>query len=288
MKKLITTLLSLFFVTALSYAAVPIEQNNDGASLITTKYFGPYAFSVPDFLDGKVTDRITAEIAGDFVVGRIGGSSAKDYTAAPTFRVSLPLWSDRAALSVWGEFHEFYFDTEECRSLRRVSSEHPLKGNDSGNILFSLDLLLLRETSKRPSVALRAATLTATGDQFEVARHYDAPGYFFDLSGGKSFSMGSCSLRLAATFGFVCWQINNGTQNDALLYGLSASLSTSVASLNAAFGGYSGREKVADSPQTLKLRLDIPIKKFSPFCYFQQGLRDWPFTQFRAGLKITL
>lgn len=293
------TILSAMFLLILPSpckAAVPATSGSqDHISGVSTKYFGPYAFPVPDLLDGRIGRNFTAELGFDVVAGRIGGPGNTDWTYAPTFRLGIPLWSDRAKLSVWGEFHEFYIDTPQARAARGIShSTLPLKGNDSGNLYFGIEIQALKEKKWRPSVAVRASTVTATGDNSEVSRHYDAPGYFFDVSAGKNFMVGRDGhIRVSATAGFVCWQIARGTQNDALMLGARLSYSNSKLDFNMEYGQYKGREKdwaaalgmdSGDFPQAIKSRLSLHFGDFSPFIYFQYGLNDWPFTQFRAGL----
>lgn len=269
-------------------------NTQDRISMISTRYFGPYAFPVPDLLNGRIHHGLSAELACDVVAGRIGGKENMDWTVAPTFRLSIPLWTDRAAFSIWGEFHEFYRDTQAARDARGITSTAPLEGNDSGNLYFSLEIQALKEKEFIPSVAVRATTLTATGDNSEIARHYDAPGYFFDISAGKNFGIGgNGTLRVSATAGFVCWQIGKGTQNDALLLGAGLTYSCPLADFHAEYGQYKGRVKdwaeslginSGDYPQSLKARISLHFGNFSPFIYMQYGLQDWPFTQFRAGL----
>ena len=266
---------------------------------VSTRYFGPYAFPVPDLLDGRIHDGLHVELSGDAVAGRAGGRENRDWTFAPTFRLSVPLWTDRASFTIWGEFHEFYFDTPATRAARNLApGALPLKGNDSGNLYFGIEIQALKERRLVPSVAVRASTLSATGDDHEAARHYDAPGYFFDVSVGKSFPLGekAGSIRLSGTAGFVCWQIGEGTQNDALLLGARLAWESRHAGLYVEYGQYKGRENdwaasygidSGDWPQSIKSRLDLHFGDFSPFIYVQYGFRDWPFTQFRLGLTWT-
>ena len=289
----ITSALAALLLAAAAWGQVPVEEPDYGVSRISPRWFGPYAFPVPDLLEGKVRPTLHAELGADAVAGRL--TDEGDFTSAATFRFSAPLWTDRASVSVWGEMHEWYSDSRQVRQARRVSEGYPLKGNDSGNVYFSLDLQILKETQKRPGVALRAATLTATGDKYEVARHYDAPGYFFDLSAGKNLVMSrNASLRLSATSGFVCWQIDRGRQNDALLLGAKASLRSGIVSISAEYGTYLGRESrkdpdvSGDRPSALTLRADARLGRVSPFIYLRHGGADWPFELMRAGVAVDL
>lgn len=263
--------------------------------MISPAYFGPFAFPVPDILGGEVSDKLRVEAGVDDAIGTIGGKDAKDFTVAPTFKVNFPLWTPRANLSIWGEMHEFYNDSPEARAARRVSPEYPLKDNDSGSIYISTDLLILTETGRRPSVALRAALLTATGDDYEKARHYDAPGYFFDISAGKTFALGTAgNIRVSGAFGFVCWQIDRGRQNDAWMLAAKMSYSLGLLTFSAEYGRYCGwgrldnarKPEAGDCPKVLKCRLDLHFGRFSPFVAAQYGLQDYPFTRLRAGLSV--
>ena len=293
-RTLLSVCTCLLLVPAVSRAQVPVEDSSPAVTRISPKFFGPYAFPVPDLMEGRIRSGLYAELAGDAVAGRIGGDGSTDWTWAPTFRVSIPLWTDRASLSIWGELHEWYRDTPAAREARRVSAERPLSGHNFGNLWFALEIQALLERERRPSVSLRAATLSANGDGYALARHYDAPGYFFDVSAGKSFRTGAEGrLRVSATAGFVCWQTDRGRQNDAWLLGMKLSWSNPRVSCSAEYGQYNGWEKnrqaesgieSGDCPMALKSRIELHFGSFSPFIYMQYGLRDWPFTQLRLGL----
>ena len=292
LRKFITVLSLLLCFSAA--AQVPVEQSSHGISLISPKYFGPYAFPVPELLEGEICSDMHLEISGDYASGSLAGKDFPDRTGAATFKASFPLWTDRATLSVWGEMHEWFSDTPQTRAARRVSEQYPLKEESAGNVYFSIDMLVLKESAKRPSIALRAATQSATGDKYEMARHYDAPGYFFDISAGKSFEVGgNGSFRASATAGFVCWQIDRGTQNDALMLGAKASYRSSLMTLSAEYGQYTGLEKKkselsGDAPKSISLEAAVHCGKISPFLCWKKGLNDWPFSIVRAGICLDL
>ena len=288
--KRISIIIGLLMLTVRVYAQVPIEHSSYMISYISPEYFGPYAFPVPEQMEGEICNSLHLEVSGDLVQGTKLG----DMTSAATFKASVPLWTDRATFSVWGELHEWYTDTPEARDYRRVSPESPLKGDGAGSIYYSIDMLVLKEGEVRPSVALRAATQSATGDKYEVARHYDAPGYFFDISCGKSIPLSDASyIRISATAGFVCWQIDRGSQNDALLLGGKASFSSPKLTLSAEYGQYSGLEgknipAVGDSPKTFTLEGGMHFGRVSPFLKWQKGINDWPFSLLRAGVAVDI
>ena len=91
-------------------------------------------------------------------------------------------------------------------------------------------------------------------------------------------------VRLAATTGFLCWQTDNGRQNDAVQYGFGAFLTLGDLRASAEWAGYTGWERHGDSPQTLKSRLSYRFGQYEPYVFIQHGLHDWPFTQLRFGV----
>jgi len=295
---LLTALVAILLATAPAAAQVPIEDSPYQLTQISPRYFGPYAFPMPDNNFGRVCSDYRADLSFDYVRGHMG-----DYTLAPTFLLNIPLWTDRAVLRVFGEFHEWYTDTPQSHAFRRINDQYPLQNHDGGNLYVSLDLQLLRERKFVPSVALRAIFLTATGDNYETARHYDAPGYAFDLTLGKDFAFGADLrkhvLRPSAGIGFVCWQVDRGTQNDAFLVEAGLAYSYRWLGLSASYGQYTGRigkgfngsaagTLEGDAPKTLTARMDLKFGKFCPFIYFQHGFQDWPFSQFSVGLSVRI
>ena len=276
------------FICMNAAGQVPVEESKYAVSKIAPKYFGPYAFPVPDMLDARISDKLLAGVSMDFVTGTLAGNDAKDRTKAPTFRLSIPMWTDRVALSVWGEIFEWYEDTPKTREMRRVDPGLQLKRYDAGNIYFSFDILALREKKFIPSVTLRAAMQTASGDDYEYAHHYDAPGYFFDAAVGKSFKTGKLgSIRVSASSGLLCWQVDRGRQNDALMLATQLSYNHKYFDAIVSYAQYSGREMDGDRPKVVKARLDARIGRFIPFVYVQHGFEDWPFTMFRFGVEVS-
>ena len=296
--KAVSKALILLFILTLPFrlfSQVPIEESQYVTTGISPKYFGPYAFPVPQQLDGRIHQGLRVELAGDYTMGYIGGKDNIDRTYAPVFSLNIPLWSDKVSLIISGEFHEWYEDTPATREARRVSEEHPLTGNDSGNLYFGVEVQILKDLRYIPDLAVRAVTLTATGHDFEIARHYDAPGYFLDGSLGKSFYITKNSyLRPSVTGGFVCWQTDRGRQNDARMIGAKLLWASEKLYCSAEYGQYRGWEskysdESGDRPRVLKAKIGYNIYSqkqgvFTPFVMIQHGLHDWPFTQIRAGL----
>lgn len=284
-------ILGLLFVCASASALVPIDEPNlREPTGIAPAYFGPNAFPVPDMLDGRVQNQLRIEVAGDGYFGFQG-----DKTADVFARVFVPLFTDRVNLTIWMPVMEWYEMTPERMATCRIPDSLTNRGNGAGDAYFSTDIQILRDKKWAPDIALRAGCKSASGGQFELARHYDSPGYFIDLSMGKSWLIhsnndnpvaneGGVELRVAGSVGFLCWQTDNGRQNDAVMYGLQLMLKHQYISLRTTWSGYVGWESMGDQPMTIKGRLCGHAKQFEPYVEYQYGIKDYPFHQVRVGL----
>lgn len=268
-------------------AQTPIVQSDLAVpTKVAPAYFGPNAFPVPVIPEARIDKAITAELSGDFFLGQ---GKALDFTGGPSFRLRIPLWTDRAALSLWMPIQEWWRYDGQTAAIRRLGERYRDggKGHDSGDLYISADLYVLKARGWIPDVLVRAVLKTASGNHFAEARYYDAPGYFFDATIANSlyFKGFFKELRGAASGGFLCWQTDNGRQNDAIQAGVSAMLDTKVFRLETQVAGYFGWEKDGDRPITARARLDFHAGHLSPFLVFAWGIRDYPFMMMSAGLR---
>ena len=273
-------------------AQVPVVQpDRSGTTKIAPAYFGPNAFPVPEMSDGRPLRGVYAELAGDVFRGRL--ADGQDVTRDVFMHVSLPLWTPRATLELWMPVHEWWDFSPAVAAQRRLPEERH-RGHDAGDVYVctSLHLLEGQDNGWRPDILARAVLKTASGGFFGEARYYDCPGYFFDLTVGEGFRFHGFvhEFRLALSAGFLCWQTDNGRQNDAVLGGALASLETDWFTFGAELSGYAGWENDGDRPMRARLRLDVHPWEGSlhPFVQTGIGLNDYPFTQFRAGIAWSL
>lgn len=259
-------------------ALVPTEKPNlREPTGIAPAFFGPNALPIPDMSDGQTYDRLRLELAADGYFG-YDGSLTGDIFA----RVEVPLFTRWANLNVWMPVYEWYSQTDGT-------------GSGASDVYLSTDIQVLHnewfhsDKSKYiPQMVLRVGIKTASGEQFERKRHFDSPGYFFDLALGQSFPLKRVTLRIAGSAGFLCWQTDNGRQNDAVMYGVQAQLNHEYFSMKATWGGYVGWERYGDAPMSIKLRAGGHVKGFEPYVQYQYGIKDYPFHQVRAGLVYNL
>ena len=280
-------------------AQTPLNKTSQRTvTQISPYYFGPNAFAVPEMLDGRVQPVLRAEVATDYFKGFRG-----DLTVDAAFKLNIPLWTDRANLSVWMPAMEWYHNTDESLAACRVQPENIEEARDghlAGDVYVSTDMQILRESKLLPDLAIRAALKTASGFESFHARYYDSPGYFFDLTIGKSVAIGHSAiwehrLRAAATTGFLCWQTDLGRQNDATQWGVMAKWENTFFSLSANLAGYSGWEHnndggelAHDRPTVLRFDLIGHIGNLDAVAVYQYGLRDYPYHLVRIGLAYQI
>lgn len=281
-------ILSIFLlvVGADAVAQTSIVQPNLGVpTKIAPAYFGPNAFPVPDMLDGRTSSDLRVELYGDCFLGTTTGRLSDDITGDIFAKLTIPLFTHKANLTVWMPIFEYFYTSAEVNALRRLPHTGDLQGFDSGDVYVSADVRILSQEKHYIDMAARAALKTASANQYAKGRCYDAPGYFFDLSVGHSVGLvgGNHYLRVAASGGFLCWQTDNGRQNDAVIYGVMLAYRLQRFSLDATFGGYCGWERDGDRPMTLKANLSYHIDNLSLRVGYQVGFHDWPYHQIRVG-----
>jgi len=286
MKKLYIFIL-LFHCLALSAQTSIGLSDLSVPTRIAPGYFGPNAFPVPEMTDGTTSARWKAEIYSDHFFGTISDWE-DDYTTDIFLRLTVPLFSPRVNLVVWGPVYEFFHSGTAVNAFRRLPYKEGIDYHTPGDIYVSTDFQTLLQEKHGIDMTVRAALKTASGDRYEYARYYDSPGYFFDASFGREFVFSDIlSLRLALSSGFLCWQTDNGRQNDAVMYGALVRLAAGHFSLLSQFGGYVGWEKDGDSPMTLRLDAGWAFGDFGIRLGWQMGLMDWPFHQLKLGVEYS-
>ena len=288
MRRLLTLLTLLLTLTA-------VAETTDRGRYISPLHFGPNAFPVPEMLDGRTSGTLKAEIAVDEYRGYAG-----DRTTDIFAKIQIPLFTRRVNLSVWMPVCEWYEMTAERQRVCMLQDTAAIRGHGFGDVYVTTDIQVLRARRWWPDITLRAALKTASGEQYEKARHYDDPGYFFDAAIGKSMYIGKdrsvsaekkqesdWELRIAGMAGFLCWQTVTARQNDAYQYGVQVLVKQQYFSLRATWSGYSGWQKNGDKPMIVKGELRGYFNGWEPFVAYQYGIRDYPFHHVRAGVAYS-
>ena len=253
-------------------------------SKIAPGYFGPNAFPVPEMSDGTTSAYWKTELYSDHFFGTIG-EPGEDYTTDIFARLTIPLFSPRANLVIWGPLYEFFHTGPSVNRHRRLPYEGDVDYHTPGDIYVSTEFQTLVQEQHGLDMTVRAVLKSASGDRYEYARYYDSPGYFFDATFGKGMELSNnITARIALSGGFLCWQTDNGRQNDAVMYGALASLAAGPVSLKVQYGGYVGWELDGDCPMTLRTDIGWDFGNLSLNAGWQMGFQDWPFHQLRMGI----
>ena len=277
------------FALGRATAQVDIVRPNFGVpTKIAPAYFGPNAFPVPDMLDGRTSSELRLELYGDCFLGTLTDCVADDITADLFAKLTIPLFTSKVNLAVWLPIFEYFNTSSEVNELRRLHYEGDLQGFDSGDLYVSTDVRILSQEKHHIDMTGRAVLKTASANEFDKGRYYDAPGYFFDVAFGRGFKLGTDStLRVALSGGFLCWQTENGRQNDAAMYGALLAYSYKGLTIDASCGGYIGWERDGDAPMTFKGNMSYRIGNLSLRAGYQVGFRDWPYHQIRVGVAYS-
>ncbi len=271
-------LFSCFLIPYSVKAEVPISKPDlSQPTGIAPAFFGPNALPIIDMSDGLTDNHLRLELAADGYIGFQNNNTVDIFA-----RVRAPLFTRWANLSVWMPVYGWY-------------KQYDGTGSGAGDVYISTDVQVLHNewfhspnAKYIPQMTVRLGMKTASGEQFERRRHYDCPAYFFDLAMGQSIPLKALTLRFAGSVGFLCWQTDNGRQNDAVMYGLQAQLRHEFFSLQATWGGYVGWERYGDAPMSIKARAAGHVKGFEPYVQYQYGIKDYPFHQIRVGLVYNL
>ncbi len=276
-------------------AQTPIEDCDLSVpTCIAPYYFGPNAFAIPDMLDGTTVRELRIEVATDHFKG-FSGDKTTDIAA----KINIPLFTERVNLTLWMPVMEWYENTLERQRICRLQDSTVMRGHGAGDAYVSTDIWALQSERHWLDMTIRAAIKSASGGGYPEARFYDSPGYFFDATLAKPIRFKHDffhELRFAASGGFLCWQTDNGRQNDGVMYGAMVKLRTKYFTLSETFGGYVGWEENAsrceipahDAPMSLKTHLSAHYKGFELLFQYQYGLMDYPFHQFRVGLAYNI
>lgn len=228
---------------------------------VSTNYYGPNAFPVPNMLDGKIEKtNIWCETAYTI------GEGNNDFTWTSFLGVCYNL--DYISFNVWWDVLELF--TNNYGS-----------GSTLGDVYVTTDFQVLRENRNYINLTLRSGLKTASGGNSIDHRFYDSPGYFFDSSFGKSFRY----FEVVGNLGFLCWQTDVHRQNDAFMYGIMLKRETEDYEIKFSWEGYKGWQQNGDSPNVLKLNLESKNKITNLYIGSNIGLKDWPYTEIYIGLK---
>lgn len=293
----LTVFASLFFYLVPASAYTPIipqwwkdaHQYDPDKELydyltFTTAYFGPNALPVPELYDGRIPEKKQAELTTDTYWG------FGDKTQSVSARFVYIPGSGRFSISGWGVLAEHYKTTIAVRDQRASIIENGEGTLLIGDLYISTLIGLFKEKKYCPDLNLEIVLKTSSSNSPYGARYFDTPGYWFDLTAGKSILFPRAfvkELRFVGVLGFLSYQLNTPGQNDAPLYGGKIILSSDKWSLENGIHGYSGWLEKGDKPQVLRSKLNFKSGNLLYFIQYQHALRDYPFRRIQTGVNLS-
>lgn len=242
---------------------------------------GPNALPVPEMRHGKIDSTVSLTLAPQTHF------APNDYTLDLFTELNISMTKNVAIQFFWVPIE--YFKTDTAIRDMRLARTQEATGVVSGDINIATNIQLVQNRKGWPDLMLGINLRTASGNGLPDARHTDAPGYFFDLSGGKDFSLkDGWLLRPHATTGFLVYQTRRDDyfQNDALLYGVGIHARNENWMIMAQFTGWYGYFRDLDNPNVMRLEARRMFENAECFTRLQFGNQSYPFTSIRAGIKI--
>lgn len=289
----VTLLFMVYFLPAISVVRPPdwwIELHNweEGTDwtekmTYTTSFFGPNAFPVPEMQNLKLADKHSAEVSADIFWGY------GDRTQSVSTKFSYVFIPGRLVVSGWGVLFEHYKTTTEVRDSRASIIEDAEENLFIGDFYISTLISLIKEKKYFPGLNLDLVLKTSSSSSPKGVRFFDTPGYYFNLTAGKSkifYDSFVDELRIYGNIGFLSYQTNRYYQNDAPLYGVGLDAVSGNFTLQNTMAGYSGWLKKGDRPMVYRVKLTYKTGGLGFFTQYQYSLRDYPFKRLQTGLSI--
>lgn len=254
---------------------------------VSPAWMGPNALPVPEIKKGLLQEDLSLELAIDNHFSK-GDKTQNLYT-----EIYIPLAPGKVGLKVFMVPVEHYA-MDSLTNIGRISRDKDGEGYSAGDVYFSTWIQLLKNHQSLPDLMITINLKTASGTNLEAARHTDSPGYYFDLSAGKTYNTAGnklISVRAYAMAGFYLWQTHSDFyyQNDSFLYGAGAELNFKRFSFNNNIGGYTGYIGMGDSPLVFRSQLTYILGSGHRIkTSFQQGLNDFEYSSVRIALDFNL
>ncbi len=251
----------------------------------TSSHFGPNALPVPEIYDGRIPTKNSAEVSTDVFWGY------GDQTQSLSTRLIYAAIPGKLTISGWGVLAEHYRTTDSVRDFRASQVRIPEETIFIGDFYLSTLICLLQEKRWQPDLNLEIVLKTSSSKTSASARYFDTPGYYFNLTAGKSIHFkGSIlnELRIVGNYGFLCYQLNQEHQNDASLFGGKMLLNAGNWTIESGIHGYSGWLNQGDKPLVLRGKVNYRSGPATLFLQYQHSLKDYPFRRLQTGVCFSL
>jgi hypothetical protein len=246
----------------------------------SARMMGPNALPVPEMMNGKIDKRNYIGLGGQTHF------SDGDNTQNLTMRFNYN-FKDVVSVGLFLVPVEFFQMSHQMKEERKVYYEYYHVNSAVGDLYVNTNIQLVTEETFYFDAALRIGLKTASSGLLTPARFTDAPGYYFDVSMGKSLNAGSdIGIKFYGLAGIYVWQTNEDgrPQNDAFLYGLGYDIEYNSIKLSNHLTGYHGYMNNGDSPLVLRFNLQKDYQRFFTQFNYQYGFRDFNYSSYEARI----
>ncbi|MCK5821001.1 MAG: hypothetical protein KAH17_03900 [Bacteroidales bacterium] len=252
------------YVPPSPYGILENRQHFSKYLIVSPGYFGPNALPVPRLTDGRVKEKLWIDLEYE----QYSGTNELTYDVFTD--IHIPIANGKVSLEFYYVPYEFYSVDYELSRERRSQSGEALNGSAQGDVYFGTHVQLIRGHRWIPDFAFGMTGRTASGTKAEDVRYTNA------------------QIRWFALVGFYVWQtyLDDYPQNDALLYGAGVELKYGRISLLNSIRGYNGYMHNGDHPLIYRSEVGLSEGAASLILGYEYGIRDYPFSCFRAGFRI--
>ncbi|HRF19380.1 MAG TPA: hypothetical protein PK977_14490 [Chitinophagaceae bacterium] len=245
-------------------------------------YMGPNALPVPRLGNSSIDSSFFIAVTGMLHFSK--GDNTQNLSVYANYCLVKDLISFDA---VWVPY-ERYNMSLATKQERHVFAQFFYDKEATGEVHLNTNLQLLNKWRKHIHLVLRLGYRFPCSSGFGAARYSDGPGYYFDLSFGKTLGK---NLKWNGMTGFYSWQIQSDKhqQDDAFLFGTGLEWNQNNWRIQTNVAGYLGYLKNSgDKPVVYRFNLEKRIKRTGVLLAFQQGLHDFDYSTIEFGAKYYL
>lgn len=251
--------------------------------MITLPAFqGPNSLPVPQPGNGRIDSNSYIGVSGAFHF------MEGDHTQNLVINGHIAVVKDVVGVELTWVPWERYNMSTAIKEKRHVYYENFNDKKAAGDLMLNTNFRLFKKWAPVVDFIFQIGYRMPSGTDYGSARYSDGPGYHFAINMGKPLNKAK-SLKLTAMAGFYVWQIESDffKQDDAFLFGAGIEYRKKNFSLHTTIAGYLGYlEKQGDKPVVFRTRAEQQLKKMKLVLGFQQGLNDFEYSSFDAGLRF--
>ncbi|MEI9944051.1 MAG: hypothetical protein WDN26_07475 [Chitinophagaceae bacterium] len=248
--------------------------------IYTPGYLGPNALPVPHISNGSIDSINVFGVSGTYHY------SKEDKTVNTTLYANYSFLKDKISFDLFWVPIEHYSMTHELKTERHVFAFKYYDRTATGDIHLTTNVQLFKKRFWQSALRLGYRFPTSTG--IGSARSTNGPGYWMDISFGKTFRS-IPHLKWIGMIGGYFWQADNieirHKQDDAFLIGSGLEWNKNKFRLQTYVAGYFGYFKKRDDPVVFRFNMDKTIKRNIWFFRVQQGLNDFEYSSAELGMK---